>query len=216
VDLTNQQGTAINEYAYLPFGELARSSQLIANRFQFIGEFGVTSNPDGQTTFMRERSYFVGLGRFSSIDGLQISNGRLNYYNYVSNNPNSFVDVTGLEPLDPRLEPFVTQPTPQQIALEPQHDFIINDAIPAVSIAYGTAIAVPIAAEVIPATLESSPPWAQSFTANLTAKADRYRKISILIINGASTFADYLVDNIDINKFLPYPFPKIETNPADL
>ncbi|MEZ6132743.1 MAG: CARDB domain-containing protein [Planctomycetaceae bacterium] len=94
VGLTGGGGSLLNEYRYLPFGELLSSTETVANPFRFGGQAGVMSEANG-LNFMRARFYSPEQGRFISSDPDGIVGG-LNLYAYVQNDPINYTDPTGL------------------------------------------------------------------------------------------------------------------------
>ncbi len=96
--LTGTNGSYVNTYNYLPFGEpLAAPQETVANPFEFVGQLGVMQEGNG-LDFMRARYYSPTEGRFISADPIGIVGG-LNLYRYVANNPEIFVDPLGLSSL---------------------------------------------------------------------------------------------------------------------
>ena len=85
----------VNQYSYLPYGELLSSSEAIVNPFQFNGAFGVMNEVDG-LHYMRNRFYASDLGVFTSVDPLRLREP--NYYRFADNDPIRFVDPLGLAP----------------------------------------------------------------------------------------------------------------------
>ena len=95
----------LNRYAYLPFGEASVVQESAANRFRFVGRWGVTWHDSG-LYHMDLRWYHPGLGRFTSPDPLGQS-ADLNLYRYAANNPLRFIDPTGAEPYEVQLSTFL-------------------------------------------------------------------------------------------------------------
>jgi RHS repeat-associated protein len=93
VGITNAAGKVINSYAYDPFGNSLAKSETVLNPFQFVGEYGVTTEGNG-LDFMRARFYDLNAGRFVQQDPLGIAAG-LNFYAYVGNNSLSLTDPSG-------------------------------------------------------------------------------------------------------------------------
>ena len=94
--LTGSNGSYLNRYIYLPFGESLTKTETVANPFEYVGQYGVMNESNG-LDFMRARFYTPGEGRFISADPIGI-NGGINLHSYVVNNPVSFVDLTGSSP----------------------------------------------------------------------------------------------------------------------
>jgi len=93
-DLTDATGAEVNSYLYLPFGATLAATEAIPNDFEFVGQWGVASDPTG-LAYMRARYYDPALGRFHSPDPLGFAGGDLNLYTYAGNNPISFMDPLG-------------------------------------------------------------------------------------------------------------------------
>ena len=98
VGLSGDAGEYINEYRYLPYGDLlVPATELVENPFQFVGQFGVMAEENG-LQFMRARFYSPDDGRFISEDPVGHTGG-VNLYGYVANQPTGFVDPSGLAPV---------------------------------------------------------------------------------------------------------------------
>jgi RHS repeat-associated protein len=94
--LTGPDGTVLNSYSYLPFGESLSASESVANPFTFVGQLGVMREGNG-LDFMRSRWYEAAQGRFTQPDPIGLAGGT-NLYAYVGNNPANLVDPHGLNP----------------------------------------------------------------------------------------------------------------------
>ncbi|WP_026733597.1 RHS repeat-associated core domain-containing protein [Fischerella sp. PCC 9605] len=94
VSLTDSEGQTLNQYAYAPFGQEVQKTEVIANPFEFVGEFGVTEEPNG-LDFMRARYYDSLLGRFTSPDPIGLAGGDTNLYRYTFNSPVNYIDPSG-------------------------------------------------------------------------------------------------------------------------
>ncbi len=92
-DISGPDGRLLNSYLYRPFGEKLSASESIANRFGYIGRFGVADDGHGQL-YMRARQYSPELGRFASLDPLRLQT--LETYQYACNDPCLFSDPRGL------------------------------------------------------------------------------------------------------------------------
>jgi RHS repeat-associated protein len=93
--LTGPSGTYVNEYSYLPFGEMTTLAAGVANPFKFVGELGVSTD-GSQLLNMRARNYDVRAGHFTSEDPLGLNGGSTDYYTYANNSPLAYVDPLGL------------------------------------------------------------------------------------------------------------------------
>ena len=97
VSLTGSNGQTVNKYTYLPFGEPLSISEAISNPFQFIGQWGVMSQPN-TLSCMQSRWYSSALGDFASPDTAGILNPKANYYTYAGASPTNLIDPFGLLP----------------------------------------------------------------------------------------------------------------------
>ncbi|HEY9692384.1 MAG TPA: Calx-beta domain-containing protein [Oculatellaceae cyanobacterium] len=95
IGLTASDGSYVNRYSYLPFGEDLTKVEGVANPFEYVGQWGVMDEGNG-LDFMRARFYDTGLGRFTSVDPIGLNGEDTNFYRYVENNPVSFADPEGL------------------------------------------------------------------------------------------------------------------------
>jgi RHS repeat-associated protein len=92
--LTGGNGSYVNRYSYLPFGEDLNKVEAVSNPFEFVGQFGVMDEGNG-LNFMRARFYVNPIGKFNIADPIGLRGGDSNFYNYVSNNPVSAIDPEG-------------------------------------------------------------------------------------------------------------------------
>ena len=95
VGLSNASGSYVNHYVYRPFGETTTILATVANRFTFVGQFGVTQEAGGLSA-MRARSYSAQTGQFVSVDPIGLAGGQTNLRRYVSNDPINVIDPSGL------------------------------------------------------------------------------------------------------------------------
>jgi len=93
-DLTDETGIEVNSYLYLPFGGTLVATEAVENDFEFLGEWGVVSDPTG-LAYAQARYYDPALGRFLSRDPLGIGGGDVNLYTYGANNPVTIIDPFG-------------------------------------------------------------------------------------------------------------------------
>ncbi|CAC5342507.1 MULTISPECIES: RHS repeat-associated core domain-containing protein [Planktothrix] len=91
--LTGGNGSYVNRYSYLPFGEDLNKVEAVSNPFEFVGQFGVMDEENG-LDFARARYYRASEGRFINPDPIGIVGG-LNLYNYVDNDPLNNIDPSG-------------------------------------------------------------------------------------------------------------------------
>ncbi|MBP1684155.1 MAG: repeat-associated core domain protein [Deltaproteobacteria bacterium] len=92
-ELTDASGTAVNRYAYLPYGEPLLRTESLDNPFQYVGELGVMTEIYG-LHMMGARYYDPRDGRFVQRDPLGLVSGT-NLYAYVNNSPVEAVDPSG-------------------------------------------------------------------------------------------------------------------------
>ena len=93
--LTGSDGSAVNTYSYLPFGEALTHSETVPNPFEYVGQFGVQRDGNG-LDYMRARYYSSDDGRFINEDPIGVAGG-LNLYNYTRNSPTDSIDPLGLQ-----------------------------------------------------------------------------------------------------------------------
>jgi len=91
--LSNTGQALVNRYSYTPYGQNAGRSETISQPFQYVGQFGVMTEPDG-VLYMRARYYDAATGRFISEDPIGFEGG-LNLYAYVTGNPVMSIDPSG-------------------------------------------------------------------------------------------------------------------------
>ncbi|MCW9679746.1 VWD domain-containing protein [Dolichospermum planctonicum UHCC 0167] len=95
IGLTANDGSYVNRYSYLPFGEDLTKVEGVANPFEYVGQWGVMDEGNG-LDFMRARFYDTSLGRFTAVDPIGLLGGDTNLYRYVSNDPVIYADPSGL------------------------------------------------------------------------------------------------------------------------
>jgi RHS repeat-associated protein len=101
--LANSSGTLAQTYTFDSFGKQTAAAGSLTNPFQYTAR---ESDSETGMYFYRARNYDTGMGRFISEDPIQ-SNGGLNFYVYVRNNPSNRKDPRGLKPNDkPSPDPF--------------------------------------------------------------------------------------------------------------
>lgn len=97
VALTDQAGTVVGSYAYLPFGEPAGETGGYDNPFTFVGKAGVMREANG-LYFMRARYFDPGSRAFLSRDevrGALTDTQSISRYPYARSNPIVFDDADG-------------------------------------------------------------------------------------------------------------------------
>jgi RHS repeat-associated protein len=94
VGLTGSDGSYVNRYSYLPFGEDLTKVEGVANPFEYVGQWGVMDEGNG-LDFMRARFYDSSLGRFTAVDPIGLDGGDTNFYRYVFNSPVNLIDPSG-------------------------------------------------------------------------------------------------------------------------
>jgi RHS repeat-associated protein len=82
-ELTGTNGSVLNSYGYLPFGEILKTTGTKTNPFTFVGQVGVMSDGSGQY-FMRNRWDDSTTGRLTQPDPIGQAAG-INLYQYVFN-----------------------------------------------------------------------------------------------------------------------------------
>jgi RHS repeat-associated protein len=95
VGITGANGSYVNKYAYMPFGQKFTVAAGVSNPFTFVGQFGVRD--DGTELLnMGARGYAPITGRFGSRDPLGLIGGDVNLQNYAANDPTREIDPAGL------------------------------------------------------------------------------------------------------------------------
>lgn len=97
--LVNASGNEVAHYVHDEFGGRIEISETGGSvRKTYVGGLSVhDETPTTGLLYMRHRWYDPGLGRFLSQDPIGMVGG-LNLYAYVSNNPTTMTDPTGLDP----------------------------------------------------------------------------------------------------------------------
>ena len=97
--MTKAAQVVVNQYAYTPFGEIAAKSEIWAQPFTYVGQYGVFQESDN-LYYMRARYYDASVGRFVSEDPAGFDGGDVNLYAYVMGNPIVRIDSLGLWYID--------------------------------------------------------------------------------------------------------------------
>ena len=84
VGITGSNGTYVNRYNYLPFGETTTVAAALPNPFTFGGVYGAVSIGNGLFN-LRVRNYSPTLGQFISNDPLGLAGGDTNIRRFVGN-----------------------------------------------------------------------------------------------------------------------------------
>ncbi|WP_406698318.1 MBG domain-containing protein [Singulisphaera sp. Ch08] len=95
-ELIGAGGGVLNRYVFEPFGGSYQSTEMVANPFQFVGEFGVMRESQG-LDFMRARFYDSSIAKFLSPDPIGLRSGDVNFYRYTENSPTNAIDPSGLD-----------------------------------------------------------------------------------------------------------------------
>jgi RHS repeat-associated protein len=94
--LSGSMGALANSYTYDTFGNLAASTGMLGNPFQYTGR---EYDPETGLRYYRARYYDPSIGRFTSQDPIGFRGG-INFYSYVKNQPSNLTDPSGLVSLD--------------------------------------------------------------------------------------------------------------------
>lgn len=90
--LTNSSGQIAATYNYDSFGKLTASTGTVINPFRYTGrEYGSETG----LYYYRARYYDSNVGRFISEDPIKFA-ARVNFYDYVGNNPTGCTDADGM------------------------------------------------------------------------------------------------------------------------
>jgi len=92
--LSNAAGALAQTYTFDSFGNQTAASGSLTNPFQYTGR---ESDSETGLYYYRARYYDPQAGRFTSEDPIQFAGGA-NFYAYVDNNPNLFIDPSGYCP----------------------------------------------------------------------------------------------------------------------
>jgi RHS repeat-associated protein len=90
--ITDSSGGVLNQYDYLPFGEVVSSTEAVDNPFTYVGSLGVMQEGNG-LHFMRARYYDSETASFTSLDPLRVP--PLELYGYANDDPLQNVDPRG-------------------------------------------------------------------------------------------------------------------------
>ncbi len=97
VALTDKTGKVVQRFQYGPYGELVKGDTAVTP-FLFNGKYGVMTDGNG-LYYMRARFYSAVIKRFVNMDVLlgKVGEGQtLNRYAFVTGNPSTHIDPTGL------------------------------------------------------------------------------------------------------------------------
>ncbi len=98
VGITGADGSYVNQYSYLPFGETTPGATALPNPFTFAGQNGVLDLGNG-LFHMTNRAYLPVTGQFVSNDPINLHGGDSNLRRYVGNDPVGHTDPSGLSVL---------------------------------------------------------------------------------------------------------------------
>lgn len=92
--ITDASGNVLNSYVYSPYGGIVTSTESLANRFKFVGAYGVMDE-GGSLYLMRHRFYDTASARFFQRDPIGFAAGQANLYTYAGGNPVERIDPYG-------------------------------------------------------------------------------------------------------------------------
>ena len=88
----------MNQYHYMPFGEMTNLVEAVEQPFKFMGSLGVLHD-SGAIYYVRARYYDSETGSFLSEDPEDVFLDQLNLYQYSAYDPMNFLDHDGRNPL---------------------------------------------------------------------------------------------------------------------
>ncbi len=92
--ITDGSGTAVDQFCYVPHGDLIGRTGTTVTPYTFVGRYGVYGE-DGPLYHMKNRYYHASLKRWLSVDPIGLAGGP-NLYAYADGNPISQIDPFGL------------------------------------------------------------------------------------------------------------------------
>ena len=95
--LDNTQ-TKTDTFAYWPYGEVASRTGTTATPLQYVGNKGYYRD-NASRTYVGARVLDTRAGRWMTQDPIGFKGGDYNLYWYVSSNPSTYIDPTGLKPI---------------------------------------------------------------------------------------------------------------------
>ncbi|OQW90838.1 MAG: hypothetical protein BWK78_06110 [Thiotrichaceae bacterium IS1] len=105
VALTDRTGKVVERFQYGPYGELLKGEASVTP-FLFNGMYGVMTDESG-LYYMRARYYSAVIKRFVNMDvllGSVVEGQTLNRFAFVTGNPSTHIDPTGLASWRPQTE----------------------------------------------------------------------------------------------------------------
>lgn len=96
VALYDSVGTKTDTFGYWPYGESASRTGTTTAKFQYVGTAGYYQYSTTKV-YVRARFLDAKVGRWTTEDPIGFTSGQANFYTYVDNNPNSYVDFFGLQ-----------------------------------------------------------------------------------------------------------------------
>lgn len=95
VALLDNTQTKTDTFAYWPYGEVASRTGTTATPFQFVGTAGYYRDSSSRT-YVQARYLQTQQGRWMTQDPINFAGGDWNLFRYVSNNPPTLLDRSGL------------------------------------------------------------------------------------------------------------------------
>lgn len=93
IQITDSDGTIVNNYQYDSFGRIVSKTEGVPNLFLWAG---AQFDEESGLYYMKARYYDPESGRFLEEDPLYVIGSGLNLYSYVKNNPLNIIDPDGL------------------------------------------------------------------------------------------------------------------------
>jgi RHS repeat-associated protein len=113
VAVTDADGERVASYNYEAFGTIKDATGVLDNNITYTGRW---IEPETGDYFYRARYYDSGIGRFLKRDPIGFESGDYNFYRYVGNNPNSWIDPYGFDVIGPV---FNRTPKKKEFKLDP-------------------------------------------------------------------------------------------------
>lgn len=100
IALYDNAGTKTDSFEYWPYGESAGRTGTTVAKFQYIGSYGYYQT-SATKIYIRARYQDSIKGIWINEDPIGFDSGDVNFYRYVTNNPTSATDASGLELANP-------------------------------------------------------------------------------------------------------------------